>query len=263
MYGRKIYADHNLIINQQVLYGVTNFTSNFEVPYEYVDVLGKTLVTEVQTNTEKNISFNRFLINSDRLKYLTGEFSCNGNLNYKDKSYGFENAYLTNYNVSCGIGDLVDIETSFVVYGNIGGGIKQTPIDSPVNQIYVPNFGTIDLNANEGRTNRITSFNYAVTCERVPLFKLGSIYPSEVILKKPITIDLSINIDIDDYESTTIQDLICSSGTQNLIIDLKNCNKTQIIESYSIPNARLISNSYELSIENAANVELVFRGFLM
>lgn len=263
MYGRKIYADHNLIINNQTLSGVTSLSSNFEAPYESIDVLGRNLVTEVQTNAEKNISFNRFLINSDPLKYLTGDIGCNGALLYNGKSYGFQSGFLTDYNVSCGIGEIVDIQTNFVVYGNIGGGITQVPSSIPVDKIYVPNFGTIDLNANEGFTNRIISFNYAVTCERIPLFKLGSIYPQAVFLKKPITIDLSINIDIDDYESTTIQDLICTSDIQNLIINLKNCNKTEIIESFSVPNAKLVSNSYELSIESSANVELTFRGFLM
>jgi hypothetical protein len=264
MYGRQIYADHQLIIDGLIISGVTSFNSDFEAPFDSIDVLGNNLVTEVRTNSERNLSFSRFLMHADPLKFLTGDISCNGFLKYNNLTYGFNSGYLTNYNVSCGIGDLVNVTTDFIVYGNIGGGISQQILPNQnLDYVYVPNFGTIDLNANEGSTNRIVSFDYTISCERVPLFLLGSNNASSVFLKKPVSIDLSINIDIDDYQSTTIQNLICSQSLQNLTISLKNCNKTQTIETFSAPNAKLVSNSYQIDIDNPSTVELGFKSFLM
>jgi hypothetical protein len=268
MYGRKIYADHNLIINQLSISGVTSFTSDFDVPYENIDVLGNSFLVQVNREITKTMSFSRFLNQSDNLKYLTGSNPCRGFVSYGNKSYGFEEAYLTSYNVSCEVGGLAEVTTDFVIYGNVGSGITQTVLPSlPVDpsNTYVANSNSIILNASEGLTNRIVSFDYNITCNREPLFLLGSTLPKfrETFLKKPLIIDLSINIDIDDYASPTAQSLICNPNIQNLEINLYNCNKTQILETFYAPNARLVSNSYNISIENQSNVELTFRSILM
>ncbi len=264
MYGRQIYADHNLIIDQLSISGVTSFTSSFDIPYENIDVLGNNFLVQVNGEITKTMSFSRFLNQSDSLKYLTGKNPCKGFVSYNNKSYGFEEAYLTNYNISCEVGGLAEVTTDFVIYGNVGSGITQTILPSLAvdpNSTYVANSSSIVLNASQGLTNRIMSFDY---CDREPLFLLGSTLPKsgQTFLKKPLIIDLSINIDVDDYESPTVQSLICNPSTQNLEINLYNCNKTQILETFYAPNARLISNSYDISTTNQSNVELTFRSIL-
>jgi hypothetical protein len=264
MYGRNIYADQRLIINQQILSGVTDFNGDFEIPYDNIDLLGGNFAAEIQGETSRNISISRFLIQSDPLKYLTGEAFCSGFVDYKNYSFGFESGYLTNYSASCSVGDIANIQTDFVVYGNIGGGVKQDIVPSEnTDNIYVANYGNIFVSANQGQTNRITSFDYNISCERVPIFLLGSFNPADVFLKKPIIIELNLTIEIDDYESPDIQDLLCSPEIQNITIDLKNCDNSIIIESFYAPNARLISSSYNGSIEDASSIELTFRSFLM
>jgi hypothetical protein len=264
MYGRTIYADQKLIINQQEISGVTDFNGDFDIPYENVDLLGGNFAAEIQGELSRNISFSRFLIQSDSLKYLTGSAFCSGFVNYKNYSFGFESGYLTNYNVTCAVGDIASITTDFIVYGNIGGGLNHQILPSQnISDIYVANYGNIFISANQGQTNRITSFDYNISCERIPIFTLGSFNPTEVYLKKPLIIDLNLTIEIDDYEAEDIQTLLCSPEIQNITIDLKNCKNTEIIESFYAPNARLISNSYNSDIDNPANIELTFRSFLM
>ena len=264
MYGRITHPDQKLIINQQVLSGVTSFNGNFDIPYENVDILGNNFAATVQGELSRNISISRFLINSDPLKHLTGDAPCNGFVNYKNRSFGFESGYLVNYNASCAVGDIASIDTEFIIYGNIGGNIT-TPISPSVNseKIYVANFGNIFVSANQGQTNRITSFEYNVSCERVPLFVLGSFNPRDVFLKKPISIDFTLTLEVDDYESPDIQTLLCSPEIQNITIDLKNCDNSQIIESFYAPSARLISTDYNGDIGNSTTMELTFRSFLM
>jgi len=264
MYGRNIYADQKLIINQQELSGVNSFNGDFDIPFDNIDVLGGNFAATSQGESSRNISFSRFLIQADPLKYLTGNRSCNGFISYKNNSFGFKSGYLTRYSASCGIGDVANITTDFIVYNNIGGGVEESIIPSTnTDNIYVANAGSIIINANEGSTNRITSFEYNVNCERTPLFVMGSRDPSDVLLKKPVTAELKLSIEIDDYELSDIQTLLCTPNIQNLQIYLKNCNKTQTIESFYLPNARLISNTYDSSIENSSTVELLFRSFLM
>lgn len=264
MYGRNIYADQRLIINQQIISGVTNFNGNFDIPFENVDVLGGNFASSIQGESSRNISFSRFLIQSDPLKYLTGNFACNGFVSYKNNSFGFRSGYMTNYSASCSLGNIVEITTDFVVYGNIGGGVEEAILPSQnTNNIYVANAGSIVINANEGTTNRIVSFDYNVNCERIPFFILGSRDPSHVMLKKPSIAELTITLEIDDYESSNIQNLLCTPNIQNLQIDLKNCNKTQTIESFSMPNARLISTNYTSSTSESTSIEMLFRSFLM
>lgn len=264
MYGRNIYADQKLIINQQPISGVTSFNGDFDIPYENIDILGGNLATSVQGESARNISFSRFLIQADPLKYLTGNYSCNGFVSYKNNSFGFKSGYMTNYSASCGIGDIANITTNFIVYGNMGGGVEETIIPSTnTDNIYVANAGGIVINANEGSTNRIISFEYNINCERIPFFVLGSRDPSDVTLKKPIIAELTLTLEIDDYESSDIQTLLCSPNIQDLQIDLKNCDKTQVIESFIMPKARLISTNYTSSVDNSTSIEMLFRSFLM
>ena len=264
MYGRIIHPDQKLIINGQELSGVTSFNGDLDIPYENVDMLGNNFGATVQGELSRNINFSRFLINKDPLKSLTGDAPCNGFVNYKNQSFGFQSGYLVNYNASCSVGDIANIDTEFIVYGNIGGNIT-TPITPSVNsdKIYVANFGNIFVSANQGNTNRITSFEYNVSCERIPIFVLGSFDPAEVFLKKPITIDFNLTLEVDDYESPDVQTLLCSPDIQNITIELKNCDNSQIIESFYAPNARLISTNYNGTVENSTTMELTFRSFLM
>jgi hypothetical protein len=264
MYGRNIYVDQQVIINQQVLSGVTSFDGNFDIPYENIELMGGNFAAEVQGETSRNISINRFLIQSDPLKYLTGDAVCNGFVSYKGLSFGFLSGYLNSYSASCGIGDIASIKTDFTVYGNIGGGINQPILPSEnTDNIYVANFGSIVVSADEGQTNRIVSFDYSVNCERVPIFVLGSVEPKAVFLKKPVKIQLKLNIEIDDYESDDIQNLLCNPNIQNLTVSLNNCDNSAAIETFDIPNARLISTNYTSSVENSTVVELSFISFLM
>lgn len=264
MYGRIIYADQRLIINQQEISGVTSFDGNFDIPYENIDVLGGNFLADQQGEISRNITVNRYLIQSDPLKSLTGDAPCSGFVSYNNQSFGFESGYLTNYSISCNVGDLAEISTEFISYGNVGGNVKHPILPSQnTDNIYVANFGNIFVSANEGVTNRIVGFNYTVNCERVATFVLGSRDPRAVFLKKPIIIELNLSIEIDDYESPNIQNLLCNPNIQNLTVELKNCDNTETIESFYAPNARLISNSYAGSIDNPTTVELLFRSFLV
>lgn len=264
MYGRNTYGDHRIFINNTEILGVTDFNGNFEVPFEFQKILGDCYGgNEKQGEDIKNISITKYLVPNDSLRYFTGIQPCNGMLIYKGKNFSFENAYLTNYSMSCEAGEISTVQTEFNIYGRIGGNFQNTLTNLP-NQpltLDVAHFGNIHLQTSEGDTNRIVSFDISINCERVPGYVLGSEYPSEIYLNKPLNIDLIIGIEIDDYECNNTQTILCGSP-KDIFLNLKNCNNTSIIESFLIPNAKLISEDLSVGLNNASKVELTYKSYI-
>lgn len=262
--NRTTFDDQHLYINNYEVSGVIGVKGNFDTQYQNINIIGNKLLTTFEGNSSRKFSITRQLINSDPLKsFITSESPVSGFVSYNSKSYGFEKGYITNYSASCSVGETVKIETQFEVYGNIGGGIT-TSINTPVsNYIYVPSYGGINISANEWTSNRILSFTYTAKPERIAAYGLGvGIKPIECFLKKPIELELSFEIGLDDYETSNIDSLICSPNTQNITVYLKSCNGTTI-ESFTLTNATLVSNSYQSSIDSEATINLTFKAYQM
>jgi len=271
MYGRIIYADQRVYIGGNLLSGVTSFKGDYEVPYENVDQIG---VLDTYQNITKeltrNISFSRYIVGADPLLRLTGDVNAGGSVIYKNRSnpnyknFGFNSGYLTNYKVSAAVGQLTKVDTDFVVYNGIGGNVSgsESIVNTPIP--FVPSTASqIYLNAAEGQTNRITSFDYSVQSRRMPQYVLGSFNPAYVVLKRPLTITMNLTVEIDDYMCNDIQTLICSPQRQNLTINLNDCGGNNTIQSYSINNAILIKNSFNSSLTENADVKLTYQGYII
>jgi len=265
MYGRVIYADQNLYIGGNLLSGVIDFTSDFQVPFSNVDMVGF-LGTEQYITREltRNISFSRHLVGSDPILYLTGDESVGGSMVYNNKNYGFNSGYLTSYTVTASVGGLTQVDTDFVVYENIGHNISGNDPLVTAGIPFTPSISSqIAINATEGETNRITSFEYSIQCERMPQYVMGSLNPRYVVLKKPIPVMLNLTVEIDDYESPDIQSLVCTPYQQNLTVNLNKCDGSTTIQSYSINNAFLISNSINSSLTENSSVKLGYQGYII
>jgi hypothetical protein len=264
MYGRNIYADHRIFINNVEILGVTDFKGNLEVPFEYQRILGSTCGgNEKNGEDTKNISITKYLTPNDPIRYFTGIQPCNGMLIYKNHNFSFESAYLTNYSISCEAGQIAMVQTDFNIYGRIGGNFQNTLTNLPAQPLNldVSHFGNIHLQTDEGNTNRIVSFDLAFNCERIPAYVLGSDYANEVYLNKPLEVDLIIGVEIDDYECNNTQTILCGSK-KNIFLDLKNCNNTATMESFLIPNAKLVSENIGVGIDNSSRVELTYKSYI-
>jgi hypothetical protein len=264
MYGRNIYADHRVFINNVEILGVIDFNGVLEVPTEYVRVLGTSYGAPERSGPDvKNISITKHLSPNEPLRYFTGIQPCNGMIIYNNKNFAFENAYLTNYSMSCAIGEIAVTQADFEIYGRIGGNFEPTPQNLPQQSVNldVSHFGNINLQTSEGNTNRIVSFDISIDCKRVPQYILGSPYPGEVYLNKPLEIELIIGVDVDDYECNNIQTILCNSK-KNIFLELKNCDNTSTMESFLLPNAQLTAENISASLDNSARVELTYKSYI-
>lgn len=265
MYGRTTYKDNRLFLNNQEVSGVIGFEGNMEIPLSYVNVLGSYYGAEEKDGFDtKNITITKYLIPNDPIRNFTGDAFCSGLLLYKNNNYSFNSGYLISYSVSCSVGEISTVSTNFDIYGLIGGDILPTfyPEHQNITNLPVSHFGNIHITTDEGTTNRIVSFNLDISCNRLPLFILGSQSPAEVYLNRPIEINLNIEVEVDDYECNNIQTVLCGPK-KNIILELKNCDNTETMETFNISNASLISENFNSDLENATTVSLNYRSYLI
>lgn len=265
MYGRTTYKDHRLFLNNQEVSGVIGFEGNMEIPLNYINTMGREYAPlEKEGFDSKSISIIKYLIPNDPIKNFIGDNFCNGLLSYKNKNYSFTSGYLTNYSISCSAGQISTVIANFDVYGLIGGKILPNFVteDQNINSLPVSHFGNIHLTTNEGATNRIVSFNLDFTCNRNPVYVLGSPYPKHVFLNKPIEINLSIEVEIDDYECNDIQTVLCGPN-KTMILELKNCDNTNTMETFVINNARLASENINSDLDGPTTVNLNYKSYLI
>lgn len=265
MYGRTTYRENRLFLNNQEVSGVTAFEGSFEVPIEYTNILGSYYGAESKEGQDsKRISITKYLIPNDPIRNFTGDASCNGILLYKDTNYSFNSGFLTNYSVSCSAGEISTVTTDFDIYGLVGGEILPTfyPSNQSITDLPVAHFGNIHITTDEGTTNRIVSFTLNITCNRIPFFGLGSQYPIQVHLNRPLELDLTLSVEVDDYECNNIQTILCGSK-KNIFLELKDCSNTNVLENFMIPNAKVISENISTSIDNPTTVEINYKSYLI
>ena len=101
-----------------------------------------------------------------------------------------------------------------------------------------------------------------MSCNRVPAFILGTPYPKHVFLNKPIEINLNLEVEIDDYECNDIQTVLCGPN-KTITLELKNCDNTNIMETFIINNARLSSESINSDLDSATTVTLNYKSFVI
>jgi hypothetical protein len=272
MYGRIIYADQRVIIGGYLLSGVTSFKGDYQIPWENVDNIGYLDTSQdITKELTRNISFSRHLVGVDPIYNFTGDYGVGGSVIYKNmasqnyKNFGFNSGYMTSYKVSARVGELVKVDTDFVVYKDIGGGISgsEPSFDMPVG--FTPATASdLYISASEGQQNRITSFEYSIQCRRLPQYVLGSFNPAYVVLKRPLPVTVNMTVEIDEYMSSDIQSLICNPYIQNINLNLNTCNNSSdYIMKYTINNARLINNSFEGSLTENTSVKLVYQGYVI
>jgi hypothetical protein len=264
MYGRTTYKDNKLFLNNQEISGVIGFEGSMEIPLNYVNVLGGYHGTvEKDGQDSKSVTITKYLTPNDPIRNFTGEAFCNGLLIYNNKNYSFNSGYLTNYSINCSAGEISTVVANFDVYGLIGGQILPNFVsNSQIDSLPVSHFGNIHITTEEGSTNRIVGFTLSIASNRLPMFLLGSQYPKEVHLNKPVEINLELEVEIDDYECNNIQTILCGPK-KNIILELKNCDNTIIMETFNINDVRLVSESFNSDLESANTVSLNYKSFLI
>lgn len=254
--------DQSIIVNGYRLSGVQDINGSYNIQKTPINILGAGHVTSLLNSpVEGNFSFSRNMISEDPLLNLTGDSEFSGVIEYLGNSFGFSGGYLTSYSVSCGIGEIPTINTDISVFGDIGSGISHTQTETHP-AIYIPNQGSISINCDGSESNRVTNFEYSINMRRNPIYTVGSIYPAEVCLIKPLEITANFTLSIDDYDSKRVLDAILSPETSNIQVQIKSADLSQTIATYNLNNASLLSESISSNTEDETSVNLSYQGYV-
>lgn len=263
-------ATKNAVLNYEqqfylsgiLLSGVTNMDGGYSISEEPINIIGKghTFPTR-QGPLVGNFSISKYYIGEEPLLNYTGDNAISGSINYDGKSFGFTDGYLTEYNLSAGIGQIPNANASIVVYGDIGSGIDAYGSNSHPD-IQIPNQGSISLNASGYQTNRITSFSYTLRTDRNPIYKIGSPFPVQVDRRFPLIQEATFTIETDDLEVSRIQEYLIHPKQQNLTLSFSNPINSNLIESFTIDKARLTDQSMSSNSEDLLTINLRYIGYI-
>lgn len=216
--------ENTFFLDGAALSGVISVDGEYTLSMQPINVIGKGFTKQVVAEVPKaSVNITRYLVNKDPVIDLTGDGydyiaqALSGGIVYNNKNFGFEQGYLSSYGITCSVGEVPQIQSKFDVYGNIGSGIN--PSGSGYGGgVFVPQVKNIIVNCNNSSTNRVKSFNINVDCPNVPIYAIrasNSEIPIEVQNVFPIQVDGSFTLDIDDYETKKMFDILNSNNISN------------------------------------------------
>jgi hypothetical protein len=254
--------EHQFYLNGVLLSGVTNVGGGYSIDESPINIIGKGHAFPVRNGPlVGNFDITKYYVGQETLLQYIDNTPISGSINYGDKSFGFTNGYLSEYSISFGIGQIPESQASITVYGGIGKGIDANN-NEPHPEIQIPNQGSIELNVSGYSTNRVTSFNYSVRVNRKPIYQIGSHEPIQIMTEFPISQQANFQIDIDDYEVNNIKEYLLNPQQQDINIIVKNPINENAIDSFTIKNARLLSQNVNAGSMDLLSLSLVYDGYI-
>ena len=246
-------ATKNAVLNYEqqfylsgiLLSGVTSIDGSYSISENPINIIGKGYTYPVrQGPLVGNFNIDKYYIGQEPLLNYTGDSPISGSINYNNKSFGFNSGYLTDYNITCSIGSIPKSRATIAVYGNIGSGIDSSG-RNPHPDIAIPNQGSISLST-----------------PRSPLYKIGSPYPIQVDREFPISQDASFSVDVNDLEVSQIREYLLKPKQQTIEISLANPINESNIETITLKNARLLSQSIDSDSDGMLTIQLNYKSYI-
>ena len=267
---RNFYGDQFVFIEGSELKGVQSFDGEWSIPknnmlaagYEYVG-------SEIEGVLEGKVSVNRFVVSSNDpvVGHLGSEI--NGELVYgtnqsTNKSFYFDKGFIDSYSSNCSVGQIATANFGLTAYGSVGSTNSSNSKKQNVsyNQI-TPKVGvanSMTLNTSFGNTNAIQSYDFNISLDANPVYKLGSMFmPSKFEIITPILISTNFEITAKDYEIENMYHSICSSNfVENLSFSLNEKCDGPTIQSFTLNNAELVGSSISANIGDNLSISLDF-----
>jgi hypothetical protein len=295
-------SDVSFVVDGYQLSGVTDVDGSYSITETPINVLGFGYVTPtLSAPFQGGFNINRNMVSKDVLLAYTGEDHLNGAINYGDKNFAFTSGYLTNYSIACAVEEVPTISNQITVFGEIGGQAGTAtgdaayllwnevsqyvlttseestdrlllddsswvpkPISATKNHpaIQIPQKGSISINCTGASTNRISRFNYSISCPREPIYTVNNPFPVQVNLGYPLEIDATFTLEIDDYQSRNAREYLVDHNKDDIEILIKDPADNSIIQSYSIVNPELVGETINTSYGSDASIELKYKGYL-
>ena len=240
MKGAITNYENTLFMDSVALSGVISFDGSYNIETKPINVIGKGFCKQIVAQVPSaSVSITRYLVNNDPVFSLTGDREnytasfTNGGLVYEGKNFGFTNGYLSSFGISCGVGDIPQIQSSFQIFGDVGPSIN--PSGNGVSSaVFVPQVKNISVTCNNSSTNRVKDFNIDFACKKEAIYGLSASnaqYPIEVQNIFPIEVGGSFTLEVDDYQTKNIFDILSSESLNSFIIDVRG---TVLIDQFLV-----------------------------
>jgi len=256
-------ADQLFFINGQKLSGVSSLSLGYTNPLENSPVLGNAgFGFAMNGPVEGVVEFSRSLVYQDPILNFTGDSSFSGNFSYGNRAYSFESGYLTNYSVSCGVGDVPQVNARVSVWCGLTSGqsVSSEQVDDG---LFIPSPKSISISGMDFDSNRVRSFNYSIDISRQPIYSLeGGKKAQAVNFISPINFSASVEMEIGASDMRNSYAYTESFSSDAVNITIKDRSLSTAISDFSVPNAQLVGETIQTSADGQPVKSLSFGGFL-
>ena len=275
MLGRIRRDAEKITINGSGIQGVQSISAQYESVARPLSNLG---ITEIQyapqgaqtANLQVNTLFTHTLSPSapttsmNVMQNFTGDNAFSGVVDYGSQKFIFTEGYMETFSCSCGIGEIPQINTSSIIYGDFGtGDLTNLPTDNYPGSLNIPSYSSMEVNLDEFNTNRMTSFSVDIATPRIPIYALDNDKPTNVIAGTPVEINVNFSLDVDDYEIKNMRFVPDQTVFENTTLTLKKNNTNIELLRYSHENMLLTSESFQGSTDSNAVVNFNLRSFIL
>jgi len=227
MKGAITNYENTFFLGGTALSGVLSVDGSYNIEYKPINVIGQGFTKQVVASIPTaQLSLSRYLVSNDPVLDLTGQqrnFSAvpiDGGLYYQNKYFAFQNGYLNSIGISCSVGEIPQIQSSFDVFGNIGPNFNPSG-NNYAGSVFVPQVKNITILCRNSSSNRVKDFSIDFDTKNMPIYALrgtNSELPIEVNQVGPIEVNTSFTLDIDDYQTKELFDDLNSNGVTNFTI---------------------------------------------
>jgi len=266
MLSRIRKENQNIYINNEKVLGVQSFTASYATPIEQVKSLGMDNISYYNNqNTLAEINISKLLIDKDEfVKFLDYEQGFSGHIDYKNKYFAFNSGILTRYNLSCGIGEIPQVNLDISAVGDFGGNLDRPNNESLTTpDINITDYSNIEINLDDFKFNRLQSFTLNISAEKNIIYTLGSVYPKHIKVIPPILVEIEFTIKADDYNIKNTRDLICKYKVDNFkIIFNKFKNPQDELFKFDFSEALFMGESFAGNADSSSDVKIKYHAFI-
>tara|TARA_Y100000114_G_scaffold157029_1_gene186652 strand:- start:3223 stop:4104 length:882 start_codon:yes stop_codon:yes gene_type:complete len=278
--------EQKVVINGYTLSGVTSVDGNYGISEKPVRVAGVGFVDAlIDSPLQGNFSINRAMVGHDPLleakngRYIFEEQEIEGAILYDNdtKGFGFNQGKISRYSVSCSVGEIPQIQTDIIVYGELGSGVYTSTEEKEHPPIKFPDQSSIKINVSDFSVDAISDFSYSRSLNLNPLYAIpkgdatdwndgsgpaqSNLKPVQIDVQYPIETDINFTMIADEYEIREIKDRIQAAPKSNLEIEIRDSEDDEIINSFTGKNVRLISESINSAVDGEMSISLTYKGY--
>jgi len=270
--GKVTREEQHFYLNTGEVFGIQNIAANLNFPTAPLKYIGFTSGSYLFNGPKiAEFAISQFLVTDDVFLKHTGESTFDGYIlrskNNFNNNYSFKSGYLTNYSVKCQVGAAIEVATTINAY--VDGGVFPTgdiPIDiknsSSSFPLKIADPGSVSINIDDFNTNRVTSFDINIVCNRYPVYILGSDLPFAIKSQYPFDVSVKFQFEVDDYSGFRLSDYPCSRDVRDISIELKNYENSSLFSTYSFKNMTRISETYSNTVDGTVSMSVEYRGFI-